>query len=1022
MADDPVGISVGSVTVTVVPDAGDFARDLGAQISPQAAAVGEQIGQQLSAIIARSIQAGLRDGLKDAPLAPATESGSRTGGAFANAFKDRVNAALRDLPSPRVGVDATHLDAELADIRARLKTLGSVRIGVDLDETAALAEIELLHGRLVQLGLDSPEINVKVDTARALTELEAVKRLADSINSAPIADAERSLTLLPALTQDAADGFDLAEHSVSGLTTTIVALGPALVPLGAAFAGALAGGVTVLGALAGGLGVVALGAHGVAEAVAGEVTPALHELQATSAAGLLPGVEASIHSLLTLLPELDGFVGSLAHDIGGLGAEASAALTGPFWQEFYAFVSSEAGPILNEFGSILGNVAHGLAGLVIAFKPVTDEVGAGLVHLSSEFASFGGDAAGSSGFQSFLRYIETEGPVVVHVLGELFEATGHVLSALAPIGAVVLVLVGDFARLVSIIPTPAITALAAALGLLVTGLAAAKVAEVALDLVMDANPIILVGAAVVGLGTAFAEAYTHLKPFRDAVDDLAAVALPGLIPGLESLGHVLGFGGGTAPTSVSGTVDPSFGEDIAADFGVMTESMKSLLAIQQLVAQAFGDDTSIPKFVEHVKAGAVDIAKAAGDISDAITSAVRPAATTLSALTAELAAAEQKATSTEFSAIVTHQQSLDAAEYARSLAEVAKQTDAAALSAKQLADSMPEDTDADKAAKQMAEQYVAELAAQAKAEDAAAKAAQTAADRKSKAYQQTARAAQTATGEATAAAQALVANFKSSTDALLSQVSQFSSTISSGLTQGTDLSSIWQSLMGTDANGNPVNPTLTQVQTSLASTLKTVTSFTADLTAVAKAGGADSQGLITQILGLGDVNGDAFAKELLAAGATTIKGFSTTYSTLDKLTTDEGTRLAGTFYGAGVTSMENLAKGIIDQFPQLRSAIAPLIAELDAAFTITPTIKYNGSTGGGTAPGSGQGGNKNQPVGIGGTASVGDITVYATIGDDTILATQARVATGVVTQRATAAQQLQDAGMPGSSLDHLLAT
>jgi hypothetical protein len=955
VADDPVGISVGSVTVTVVPDAADFARNLGLQITPQVNALGQQLGEDLADKIAAAIRGGVRDGLSDAPLAPATESGSRTGGAFANAFKDRVNAALRDLPDPRVGLDATELDRQLADIRARLKSLGDAKVGVDIDEGAALAEIEVLHAALVQLSLDSPEINVKVDAARALAELEAVRVLADSINSAPIGNEERSLTVLPELGDEAAEGFAEAAASVSELAGyALPLLATTLVPIGAAFIGAFAGAVTVLGALAGGLGVVALGAKGVAAEVSGEVTPAIHELQATAAAGLLPGVESSIHSLLKLLPEVDEFVGVTARTLGGLAAEASSALTGPFWQDFYRFIEGEAGPILEEFATILGNVAQGFAGLIVAFKPVTDEIGAGLEHLSEKFAAFGEGAGSNSAFQSFLSYVQAEGPQVV----KTFEDVGS-----------------DFLLLV-----PAIAQ---------------------------------VGAEVLKLADAIAVVVSKSRP---GIEILKAATDP--VGFGEDVGKFLTdhLGDGSTPTFgasvAAGVGDTSGFQAQVAAVNALTASLASLHAIQVLVSQGFSDDLGIPTFVEHVRSQAVDLARASGDVNDAITNAVKPAATTLSALTSQLAAAERDATNAEFGAIISHQQVLDANEYAKNLAEVAKETDAAASSAKQLADSIP----ADQAAKAQAEQLVAALTAKAKADDAAAKAAQKSANEQTKAYQQASQAAQTATGVATAAAQALVANFRSSTDALLQQVASFSSSISTGLTQGTSLSSIWQSLVGTDANGNPINPTLPQVQATLAKTLASVKSFTADLSALAKAGA--SQDLITQIVGLGDSSGDILAKQLLAAGATTIKGFSDTYSQLDKLTTNEGDHLASTFYGAGVTSMENLAKGMVSQFPQLQAALAPLIAELDAAFTITPTISYNGSS----APTSKSGG-KNQPLGIGGTsASPASFTGDLYLSDGTFLGVVKSAATGVVTQRATAAQQLQDAGMPGSSLDHLLAT
>src|SRR5581483_7597612 len=114
----------------------------------------EGFAPKLSAIVASAmkpvtdkITRGIADAMRsgfDSGGASAARSGSSTGGAFADAFKARVNAALRDLPSPKVGLDATELDAELADIRERLDALGNVRVGVDLDAEAASAELDAL--------------------------------------------------------------------------------------------------------------------------------------------------------------------------------------------------------------------------------------------------------------------------------------------------------------------------------------------------------------------------------------------------------------------------------------------------------------------------------------------------------------------------------------------------------------------------------------------------------------------------------------------------------------------------------------------------------------------------------------------------------------------------------------------------------------------------------------------------------------------------------------------------------------
>jgi hypothetical protein len=946
-----------------------------------------------------------------------TRQGAESGGAFADAFKARVEAALKSLPDAKIDGDTSEADLKIAGLRTQLEGLRSLRIGVDIDAAAAQAKLAAIAVELKALGAQSPDIRVKVDTAAATAELVKFESEIDGVS----------------------DGFTLADHASSALSMSLIAVAPAVVPIGAAFVAAFAGSAALLGAVAGGLGVVALGAKSVAAAVSDEVEPAFRGLQDTAAQGLLPGVDAGIRSLLTHAPELDSFVGSLSKDLGGLAAAASAALTGPYWQQFYRFIEAEAGPVLNEFGQTLGNVAHGAAGLVEAFKPVTDEIGAGLEHLSADFAAFGGGAGSNSSFQAFLTYIETEGPVVVHTIGDLAAAGAHLAAAIGPLGGITLQLVDDLAKLASEIPTPLILAAAAAFESYKIGALAAAAASKTFGAALAAQKA--AGAITAEQATASAASFSTLA----SKGGLVVGTLAGIALGAKALGDEFnktvspsvaqftslllamnkagsssalttkflqeltlvaqtGFGfaakfvtnldqslanlvagghaklaadqfaqykaaleaGGQSVAKITSEFPAyndallqsannaklaalgtdQFGDAAAAAAAKMTaaaqETAKAALSLAKF-NEKIATDEAVAALSVHLAtairlytstAAAVD--QVTKQVETAITNSVKITATGTTQIAALLAAAQNKAATTDFNALMSHQNSLDATAYAKSLQSVADAADSLASKAKTLADAMAADNDAEKQARASAEATAAALAERAQADDAAATAAEQAAAKSSDAYKTLAAAATAATQEATQAAQALVANLQSGEQKILQQIATFQSSIASSLTQGTDLASIWQSLVGTDADGNPIDPTLGQVQKTLDATLAQVQGFTKDLTAIANEGG--SQDLITQILGLGDASGDALAKQLLAAGASTIKGFSNTYAQLDSLADAEGARLAKSFYGDGVSSMEQLIKGLVSKFPDLTAALQPLIEALRAAFTITPII------------------------------------------------------------------------------------
>jgi phage-related protein len=277
-----------------------------------------------------------------------------------------------------------------------------------------------------------------------------------------------------------------------------------------------------------------------------EMQPELKKLEATAQQGLFPGVEDGLRSLEQDFPVLNSIVGIITSSFGDLARRAGAALTDPFWRGFFDYIKGEAGPSIATFGTIIGNLARGAAGLIEAFKPVWDQMGQGLINLSGRFADFATHTGQSSAFQQFISYAEQEGPKVVQFLGDLFRAFGDIGRALGPLGGVILGVIDDLLKfidgmnpadlqfwvqtlwlgyeawkawqIISII-TDMIKAFkdAEIVAALVTG--DFTTAFWALNTAMDANPI---GVVIVILGALTAAAiycYTHFQTFRDIVND-----------------------------------------------------------------------------------------------------------------------------------------------------------------------------------------------------------------------------------------------------------------------------------------------------------------------------------------------------------------------------------------------------------------------------------------------------------------------------------------------------------------------
>jgi hypothetical protein len=266
---------VGTVAVDVVPIVPQLHRKLKEAILPAADRVGIDAGQKLGERMAETMRAtltgsgdrignALGDAIGDAmarqiamaiPNAvnnggraartSSTRQGNDNAGAFGRAFKSRLEAAFKSLPRPDVRLSDTGFNADLARLRARMETLSNKRIGVDIDEASALAEITAIDAALAQLGARSPNVQVRTDIATARAELAAVQRQINDIDRDDVNVRVRANT--------AQAHAALLQLSVA---LGIVAALP-VVPIAAAGIGAIASAATVAAA---GVGVVALAA------------------------------------------------------------------------------------------------------------------------------------------------------------------------------------------------------------------------------------------------------------------------------------------------------------------------------------------------------------------------------------------------------------------------------------------------------------------------------------------------------------------------------------------------------------------------------------------------------------------------------------------------------------------------------------------------------------------------------------------------------------------------------------------
>jgi hypothetical protein len=214
-----------------------------------------------------------------------------------------------------------------------------------------------------------------------------------------------------------------------------------------------------------------------------DLEPQLKDLQNVARAGLFPGVEEGIDSLLTRLPLVRQTVNRVSQELGRLAADAGSALASDEWTPFFNYIRTNAAPILDDFARSTGNVALGFANILVAFNPLSRGFTGGLEDMTARFADWSKHLDDNQGFQDFLDTVEQAGPELEDFAGSTIQLLAGVAKASAPLGEVTLpILTGILKVLAAIANSDAGPSLyAAAAGLIALNRAASSKAVTSLS-------------------------------------------------------------------------------------------------------------------------------------------------------------------------------------------------------------------------------------------------------------------------------------------------------------------------------------------------------------------------------------------------------------------------------------------------------------------------------------------------------------------------------------------------------------
>lgn len=426
----------------------------------------------------------------------------------------------------------------------------TVRLKVELSDKDKLDE---LYTEILELELHEHKVDLKVN----------------------VQDAEKARVELAALDKELANNkqkTDESKKSTEGFSFSLGMLAPLAIPAAAgilSLVGAAGGLVSVLGVMAPALRLVAYGMDNVKKSVSGvwkgltaatqaQLENASSMQQATSIleknSAAFRGMDANMRQAtldyVFLQGQLAGFkqaiepeavllygdaIDILAQAIGDLTPAAvnagkalhsvlsdlSNRLQDPTFQKFFNDMAKNVGTLVKDWGGGVVNIIEGITAIMDAFLPLGVDMSGGFLKMTQSFDTWAQHLAQSEGFKKFVKTVETDGPLILGILGSLARIIANVVGAIGESSqnaGFLQWLDKTLKTLASFTSThEGLTQAAGDLALLALG--ASKLGP-ALGPIISflATPEGAIVAVILALGAAFLYAYNTSKTFHDWVN------------------------------------------------------------------------------------------------------------------------------------------------------------------------------------------------------------------------------------------------------------------------------------------------------------------------------------------------------------------------------------------------------------------------------------------------------------------------------------------------------------------------
>ena len=346
---------------------------------------------------------------------------------------------------------------------------------------------------------------------------------------------------------------------------------------------------------------------------------------------IFPAIRSGMDLLTSGMQISTPLIKASASALDTLAQKANAGLKSEQWKSFFDELTIAAPRAFEGLGEATGNIAGGLAGIIQAFLPYTDDLLTWVEEITQKFEDWGQGLSENQGFKDFVAYVEVNAPKAGEVLGNLATTIGKIVQAASGPIPDFLVAISD--RLAAMDPAQ-IEAIAKGVGALVAAIKLGLTLKVGALVVladvlgrMSPGAIEAVAIAVAGLiiavkgYQAVSAAAGIWEKFGGSIDKAGAAAERNKGK-LAKLGDVAGAASGVlAATTALGLLDGTL-NGLDTKLGSMSVEMTEFAKSGQLsgkLAEQWGD--SLDTVVKDVGSWGEALGRA-GDTSESFREAV----------------------------------------------------------------------------------------------------------------------------------------------------------------------------------------------------------------------------------------------------------------------------------------------------------------------------------------------------------------------------------------------------------------